>query len=881
MKRPLPRQLNDVLWRTLLLGVLVPLLVFIFIAVGVGAYIGRQNLNNQQQQTLSIQTYAINTYLTQSGQALDLLSSIIEIEEVDTYSEIGLHLNNAHEALDYFDTLYWLNSDSRIIEIVPDDPRYHGLDMSQNPYLQASDDDGDGIAISQPFRSLRTGSPTVFMVLPLANGGKLAGELSLQLLQEVVENSRPANSNEELYILDHNGTVLAAPTPELVRQQANLGDWAAVQIAHTGNYVDYFHRTNDGIFVASSRPIGTVNWLLVSQTPFLTAYGPYLMMASLLSSSIVLLYILLIWNIQRRLNKDLVIPLLELNTGANAVAQGDYATGTIQSLVQGDVAEIHQLAHSFQHMSQSLHAREAALKASEQHLRLVLEFNEKIVQNVTEGIIIQNKSGTITFINPAITTLLGYKETELIGQSWEIFVLEEDREIVIEADKRRSQDLSDRYELHMVRQDGQQVPVMVSGSPWYEEGEFAGMISVIMDIATRVKHEQEQNALLAIAELLRMAVSLDEMLPSLLTEIATAVPLAVIGVWLADAMTEELDLQTVYPANALLTMDDPYNLSLPLYSQVHSQEQYIGMIVVQATAQRPLRVEEVRLLRAIAEMAATAIHRLKLNEQIQKYASELEQRVADRTRELSAANIRLRELDRLKSKFVSDVSHELRTPITNLILYLDLLEQGHAERRDKYMQILRQEANRLSTLVQSILDLSRLHKAHQKIAPAPVNLNELVQQTIQGEQIRADVAGLEIKFIPQPQLPPINGVISQIEQIVVNLLANAINYTSEGYIQIRTYTLDEGAFVCLEMTDSGMGISETDLPHLFDRFYRGQQTASLSLIPGTGLGLAIVKEIVELHQGTIDVSSELGKGSTFRVILPATPVAMPVVHAEA
>lgn len=311
-------------------------------------------------------------------------------------------------------------------------------------------------------------------------------------------------------------------------------------------------------------------------------------------------------------------------------------------------------------------------------------------------------------------------------------------------------------------------------------------------------------------------------------------------------------------------MNDSANVSFPLYSQA----QYIGEIVMQSAQERPFLSEDVRLLRAIAEMAATAIHRLTLNAQIKQYASELEERVADRTRELSAANARLQELDRLKSKFIANVSHELRTPITNLMLYVELLERGRAEKRDKYRQILHQEVNRLNSLVQSILDISRLHSTHHQTAPAPVNLNELVQKAVQNEQLRADAGGLALTFAPQADLPAVDGIATQLEQVVVNLLTNAINYTPSGSVEIRTYTAEAGAMVCLEVSDTGMGIGEADLPHLFDRFYRGQQTASLSQIPGAGLGLAIVKEIVELHQGRIEVHSQLGEGSRFCVLLP-------------
>jgi signal transduction histidine kinase len=115
-------------------------------------------------------------------------------------------------------------------------------------------------------------------------------------------------------------------------------------------------------------------------------------------------------------------------------------------------------------------------------------------------------------------------------------------------------------------------------------------------------------------------------------------------------------------------------------------------------------------------------------------------------------------------------------------------------------------------------------------------------------------------------LPPVWGEVNQLAQVITNLLTNALNYTPTGQVVITTWQAN-GA-VCLSVQDTGIGIDDEDLPHLFERFYRGRRTAGSDL-PGTGLGLAIVKEIVALHSGRIQVSSQVGNGSTFLLSLPA------------
>ncbi len=245
----------------------------------------------------------------------------------------------------------------------------------------------------------------------------------------------------------------------------------------------------------------------------------------------------------------------------------------------------------------------------------------------------------------------------------------------------------------------------------------------------------------------------------------------------------------------------------------------------------------------------------------------LEQRVAERTRELAEAHKRAKELDRLKSKFVSDVSHELRTPVSNLMLHLHLLAAGKPEKREQYLKTLNEQAARLAQLIDDILDLSRLDLDPVKATFAPVDLNALIEQVVMTHRLRAEAAGLRLLFEPEAGLLPVWGVQSQLAQVVTNLVTNALNYTRAGTVRVSAHLAPERKQVCVQVQDTGVGIESGDLPYLFERFYRGQRFAQ-SNIPGTGLGLAIVKEIVDRHRGTVGVDSRIGEGSTFRVWLP-------------
>jgi two-component system phosphate regulon sensor histidine kinase PhoR len=236
---------------------------------------------------------------------------------------------------------------------------------------------------------------------------------------------------------------------------------------------------------------------------------------------------------------------------------------------------------------------------------------------------------------------------------------------------------------------------------------------------------------------------------------------------------------------------------------------------------------------------------------------------ANRTRELAAANERLQELDRLKSKFVSDVSHELRTPITALSLNVDLLEHGKPEKRQQYLQAIRQQVKREAQLLEDILNLSRLELGADKVQFAPVALNTLIAQVVAVHHPAAEAKNLMLTFTPASELPVVQGEENQLAQVITNLVGNAINYTTTGGIGVSTRSNEHD--VVIEVSDTGLGIAPEDMPHLFERFYRSRRTRD---IRGTGLGLAITKEIVDLHDGRIEVDSTVGVGTTFKVYLP-------------
>jgi PAS domain S-box-containing protein len=233
----------------------------------------------------------------------------------------------------------------------------------------------------------------------------------------------------------------------------------------------------------------------------------------------------------------------------------------------------------------------------------------------------------------------------------------------------------------------------------------------------------------------------------------------------------------------------------------------------------------------------------------------------------------LKELDRLKSRFVSDVSHELRTPLTNIRLYIDLLaENMNSTRSTDYIATLGRESERLAHLIDDLLSLSRLESGATPFQPRPVDINQLLRDLSDDRRALADEQQINLEIDASGSLPPTPGDSRLLTQVFTNLLTNAMNYTPRGgQITLRTRIHQDGErqWAVAEVEDTGLGIDPEERSLIFQRFFRGRASQSTGA-PGTGLGLAICKEIAELHGGRIEVDSAPDQGTRVSVWLPVT-----------
>lgn len=412
--------------------------------------------------------------------------------------------------------------------------------------------------------------------------------------------------------------------------------------------------------------------------------------------------------------------------------------------------------------------------------------------------------------------------------------------------------------------------------------------------ATR-RQAEELRVLVEISSSLRAAPTVEAMLPILLQKSAEAVGASAASVVTTDPETGRLERVHSHPPGAArLSASDhprtweggirvldippgspPVELQVtpgpddpPVRSQIsvplRSQAGTIGVMHLGTAQLRAFSPSEVRLLTAIAEIAGNALHRAGVLE-------TLEQRVAERTRELADANERLKELDRLKSDFLSNVSHELRTPITNILLYLELIAQPDKEaERPRYTEILRREADRLARLIEDLLTLTRIEQGRVTMNVQSVSVEGLIGEVLAAHEARARARDIRFEVAMGPDLPRVLADREQMVQVFANLVSNAVAYTPAGervILRERTGEREGRAYLGVVVRNTGTVIPEEDLPHVFERFYRGRNGRE-SGSPGTGLGLAICSEILERHQGWMELETGRTQGTAFTVWLP-------------
>ncbi|MBA2484782.1 MAG: GAF domain-containing protein [Nitrospira sp.] len=302
---------------------------------------------------------------------------------------------------------------------------------------------------------------------------------------------------------------------------------------------------------------------------------------------------------------------------------------------------------------------------------------------------------------------------------------------------------------------------------------------------------------------------------------------------------------------------------------LRSQQRILGFLGADRGTQ-PCSQEDLDLMMTIASHVAVAVDNARAYTELATLTESLEQRVQDRTHELQTVNDRLQEHDRRRTKFVSVASHELRTPMTSIKGFVENMLDGLtgqlSERQGHYLQRIKHNVDRLTRIINQLLDWSRLDVGRIDIKPEPLHVREFVADVVESFQTLAAEKSIVLEVTPSDQSLIVRADRDKIEQILWNLVGNAIKFTPKAGRVSVTCTARDAAFAQIMVSDTGCGIAPHELPKVFNEFSKVESAVPTS--QGAQLGLFITKSLVTLHGGHMWVKSLPGAGTQFFFTLP-------------
>lgn len=462
-----------------------------------------------------------------------------------------------------------------------------------------------------------------------------------------------------------------------------------------------------------------------------------------------------------------------------------------------------------------------------------------LVESSPDGIAI-HQDGKGVFVNPAGARILGaHRPEELLGRSVLDFVHPAYHDIM----RQRIQRVLEEWqpapplEEQFIRLDGTVIDVEVTSVPIIYEGRPAVQV-IFRDISERKRMEEELRAS-------------EERYRDLFEN-------ANDGIYILDKRGRFLAFNRKAEEISGYTLEEvrgqPYTLLVPPGPERHKARRAFLKNMRGEPDKNELTIRRKDGREVIIELSTRPIWQNGQIVGIQGIGRDITER---------------KEVEKLKSEFISTVSHELRTPLTSIKGYVDLVLAGDVgsltpEQRE-FLTIVSQNTTRLTELINDLLEIERLESGRIEFEFVELDLAEVLQNVARSLQVNAEQKGLEFVTEIASGLK-VRGDRERLAQVFLNLVSNAIKYTPAGTVELTAYR--EGDTVVVAVRDTGIGLSERDKQKLFQKFFRSDNPY-VRKISGTGLGLSIAKAIVERHNSTITVTSELGQGSTFTVRLPA------------
>jgi PAS domain S-box-containing protein len=526
-----------------------------------------------------------------------------------------------------------------------------------------------------------------------------------------------------------------------------------------------------------------------------------------------------------------------------------------------------------------------------------------IVDSSDDAIVSKDLNGIVTSWNRSAEKMFGWTADEMIGQSIRRIIpqtrMHEEDHVLASI---RQGDRVDHFETERQHKNGTFVSISLTVSPIRDaSGKVVGASKIARDISEGVRARRREVFLSEVTSVLAASLDYEK---SLKTLSALAVP--EIADWCAIDLVGEND-EIVRIAVSHVN-PDKVQVAEVVRSRYSSQDSPFGargvvttrkaaliptitdeMIVESAKgdAERMTIVRSLGLVsylivpivahdRPLGALAlATAESGRRYSDSDLRFAEEIAAR-AGLAIENAKAYKEMEGANRLKDEFLATLSHELRTPLNAVMGYARLLKAGAitAEKAPQAFDVIDRNAASLAQIVEDVLDVSRIISGKTRLEVQPLDLSKLIQDALASVTPAIEAKGLRLQVLLDSRVGPVSGDPDRLQQVLWNLLSNAAKFTpSGGRIQVRLERVN--SHVEIIVSDTGIGISESFLPHIFERF-RQAEGGTTRRHGGLGLGLAIARHLLEMHGGTIHAASDgEGKGATFRVKLPLL-----IVHAE-
>jgi len=615
----------------------------------------------------------------------------------------------------------------------------------------------------------------------------------------------------------------------------------------------------------------------------------------LLSAGCLLFILVLCVNAYREVHNNIVRPLSLLNEGAQIVRQGDFDL----KLKIGTGDEIEELAMSFNKMAIALKTNIKQLEDSEEKYR-------HLVTALRDGIYQTDIDGRLTFLNQTGSTIFGFSSIDYaLGTSITDF-FSSDADFDPRSPSIHLIEGDDRTRMWLKPQQGEEICVEITRKRMFnEDGEPVGLEGIIRDITKSVQLEDEArlrseriSAINQIANVINSSLEAGRLYESLVGELQKLLDFDYAAVALLSDSADFFEGRQLWPDqevtpgytftldiedscaawvarereclvvndlqndNAAFTSQFPETTRSCLCVPLYATGRIIGTLNLGTQKANAFSPQDVEAIQQMAPHLAVAIRNAQLLTNLQLSLEEV-----TRAREkLHEANEELKSLDEMKTNLLSNVSHELRTPLVSVMGYNDLILNAKAgpinELQKEYLEISLRNIEKLVTLIENLLDFSRLHRGDERLIFDQFDLKECAVNSIEIIQPLSNSRQIQIDLIAPDAPVWVDGDKGKMGQVFNNLMSNAVKFNENGgSVTIELKPMHRSIEIVVQ--DSGIGIPEEALDKVFTRFYQ-YDGSSTRKYGGTGIGLSIAQDIVRLHGNTITASSEIGKGTTFR-----------------